>query len=108
MSDLLREMDHGPSALPAGSSLTLFNNTSTDEVIARVKKRNRCSDFGTHHPCQWPCKWLLVDIAAHQTHAPHKTCVQHERKIMRNVPNCLKPAAALTSDRRLQYVFALL
>lgn len=42
MSDLLREMDHGPSALPAGSSLTLFNNTSTDEVIARVKKRNRC------------------------------------------------------------------
>ncbi len=50
MSDLLREMDHGPSALPAGSSLTLFNNTSTDEVIARVKKRNRCC------PC---CRDLL-------------------------------------------------
>ena len=43
MSDLLREMDHGPSALPAGSSLTLLNSSSTPETVARVKQRNRCA-----------------------------------------------------------------
>ena len=34
MSDLLREMDHGPAALPAGSSITLFNCSSTPEALA--------------------------------------------------------------------------
>jgi hypothetical protein len=68
MSDLLREMDHGPSALPAGSSLTLFNSTSTDEVIARVKKRNRCCPCYCHHAAvicgqlQWAAKDFLSFI----------------------------------------------
>ena len=44
MSDMLREMDHGPSALPAGSQLTLFNSSTNVEIMARVKTRNRC-DF---------------------------------------------------------------
>ena len=41
MSDMLREMDHGPSALPAGSQLTLFNSSANAETMARVKTRNR-------------------------------------------------------------------
>lgn len=41
MSDMLREMDHGPSALPAGSKLTLFNSSTNVEIMARVKARNR-------------------------------------------------------------------
>jgi hypothetical protein len=41
MSDLLREMDHGPSALPAGTKIVLFNNTSNDEITSRVRARNR-------------------------------------------------------------------
>ena len=41
MSDMLREMDHGPSALPAGSQLTLFNTSTNVEIMARVKTRNR-------------------------------------------------------------------
>lgn len=43
MSDMLREMDHGPSALPAGSQLTLFNSSTNVEIMARVKARNRCA-----------------------------------------------------------------
>ena len=35
MSDMLREMDHGPSALPAG------NSSANAETMARVKTRNR-------------------------------------------------------------------
>ena len=42
MSDMLREMDHGPSALPVGSQLTLFNASTNVEIMARVKTRNRC------------------------------------------------------------------
>ncbi len=42
MSDMLREMDHGPSALPIGSQLTLFNASTNVEIMARVKTRNRC------------------------------------------------------------------
>ena len=45
MSDMLREMDHGPSALPAGSQLTLFNTSTNVEIMARVKTRNR-SELG--------------------------------------------------------------
>lgn len=48
MSDMLREMDHGPSALPAGSQLTLFNTSTNVEIMARVKTRNR-SALNTMH-----------------------------------------------------------
>ncbi len=41
MSDLLREMDHGPAALPAGSSITLFNCSATPDSLALIKQRNR-------------------------------------------------------------------
>ena len=62
MSDMLREMDHGPSALPAGSQLTLFNTSTNVEIMARVKTRNRSENQYTqcHHAmgivvCQQAC-----------------------------------------------------
>ncbi len=33
MTDLLSELDHGPSALPRGSEVTLFNTRSSQEVM---------------------------------------------------------------------------
>jgi len=33
MTDLLSELDHGPSALPKGSEVTLFNTRSSQEVM---------------------------------------------------------------------------
>ncbi|BDA43260.1 probable ion channel POLLUX at N-terminal half [Coccomyxa sp. Obi] len=71
MSDLLREMDHGPSALPAGSSLTLFNNTSTDEVIARVKKRNRLRNLEVEYVSGNPLDYVeltaKIDVTRYTT-----------------------------------------
>ena len=33
MTDLLSELDHGPSALPRGSEVTLFNTRTSQEVM---------------------------------------------------------------------------
>ena len=33
MTDLLSELDHGPSALPKGSEVTMFNTRSVREVL---------------------------------------------------------------------------
>lgn len=35
MTDLLSELDHGPSALPPGSEVTLFNTRTSQEVMGR-------------------------------------------------------------------------
>ena len=35
MTDLLSELDHGPSALPRGSEVTLFNTRTSQEVLGR-------------------------------------------------------------------------
>ncbi|CAL8468748.1 g8288 [Coccomyxa elongata] len=71
MSDLLREMDHGPSALPAGSSLTLFNSTSTEEVIARVKKRNRLRNLEVEYVSGNPLDYVeltaKIDVTRYTT-----------------------------------------
>ena len=49
MSDLLREMDHGPAALPPGSQLTLLNNTMTPETLPRLTRRNRLRSLRVRH-----------------------------------------------------------
>ena len=56
MSDMLREMDHGPSALPAGSQLTLFNTSTNVEIMARVKTRNRF-EFSISNPHNTVLPW---------------------------------------------------
>ena len=33
MADLLAELDHGPSALPPGSSVTLLNSRPMDHIM---------------------------------------------------------------------------
>lgn len=35
MTDLLSELDHGPSALPSGSEVTLFNTRTSQEVMGK-------------------------------------------------------------------------
>jgi hypothetical protein len=34
MGDLLMELDHGPSALPPGSSVTLLNSRPTSHIMS--------------------------------------------------------------------------
>ncbi len=40
MTDLLSELDHGPSALPRGSEVTLFNTRSSQEVMGMCPSPN--------------------------------------------------------------------
>lgn len=49
MGELLREMDHGPAALPPGSEVTLFNASATTEIIERVIGRNRIRYLTVRH-----------------------------------------------------------
>jgi hypothetical protein len=49
MGELLREMDHGPAALPPGSEVTLFNTSATEDVVKRVKFRNRLRNLTIRH-----------------------------------------------------------
>ena len=87
MSDLLREMDHGPSALPAGSSLTLFNSSSTPETVARVKQRNRCAPcFKSSFPLSFapanpfpPRMFLLSIILRAQSGAAESNLMEGRR-----------------------------
>ncbi|DBA72591.1 TPA: hypothetical protein ACH3X2_010343 [Trebouxia sp. C0005] len=39
MTDLLSELDHGPSALPKGSEVTLFNTRSSQEVMGKAREK---------------------------------------------------------------------
>lgn len=36
MIDLLSELDHGPSALPKGSEVTMFNTRTAQEVLGKL------------------------------------------------------------------------
>ncbi len=42
MADLLAELDHGPSALPPGSSVTLLNSRPTSHIMGAGHNNNPC------------------------------------------------------------------
>jgi len=50
MTDLLSELDHGPSALPKGSEVTLFNTRSSQEVMGMRPS----PDYAVTHMCTVP------------------------------------------------------
>ena len=50
MTDLLSELDHGPSALPKGSEVTLFNTRSSQEVMGTPP----LPDYTVMHMCTVP------------------------------------------------------
>ncbi|KAK9845991.1 hypothetical protein WJX81_007900 [Elliptochloris bilobata] len=49
MGDLLRELDHGPAALPAGSSLTLFHANAPEGMLERVRARSMLRRLELRH-----------------------------------------------------------
>jgi len=73
MTDLLSELDHGPSALPKGSEVTLFNTRSSQEVMG-------ISDT-PHQSLQWlyliafSCVWL-IRLFSKDMSLPKVRCVQ--------------------------------
>lgn len=72
MIDLLSELDHGPSALPKHSEVTMFNTRTAQEVLGMSSMQQAIIDAhimchsATLYKCNSAykftlCVWVLVD-----------------------------------------------
>ncbi len=69
MTDLLSELDHGPSALPRGSEVTLFNTRSSQEVMGMPSP-----DYAVTHMCMHPSPdYAVIYICEAISGSPHQS-----------------------------------